>query len=71
MKKRTLTLALNKTKIVNLSVTTKIIGGTGIESDINDPNTVCGIDTHMTDDKTNGNNSIPTVVTLVCLSILC
>ncbi len=70
MKKRTLTLS--KTKIVNLSLTNKIIGGTDFESDINDPNATCGIDTHMTDDKTNGNNSVPTVVLLsICHSILC
>ncbi|WP_420573785.1 hypothetical protein [Kordia sp.] len=66
MKKKSLVLSLKKTKIVNLSTMSSLYGGTDpIETDIHDPEASCGEcttnDTHMTDDKSNTNNSIPTI----------
>jgi len=71
MKKHTLTL--NKTKIVNLSVATQIFGGSGLESDVHNPDATCGIDTtstgDMTDDKGNSNNGSPTIT--LCRTSIC
>ncbi|WP_430408751.1 hypothetical protein [Kordia sp.] len=64
MKKRSKVFVLNKTKIVNLSNIQKIVGGTDLESNVNNPDETCGsLNTEppsdMTDDRTNTDNYIP------------
>ena len=66
MKRQTLKLNLKKTKIVNLSTTSQLYGGTDgpMETDMNDPEASCGVRTTydtVTNDKANTNNGIPTI----------
>ncbi|AXG71495.1 hypothetical protein KORDIASMS9_03752 [Kordia sp. SMS9] len=69
MKKKSLLLKLKKTKIVNLTTIHHLQGRSAepLETDTDDPGASCGqyctvTTTGMTDDKTNTNNSVPTVI---------
>ncbi|MEM6722207.1 MAG: hypothetical protein AAF611_22965 [Bacteroidota bacterium] len=66
MKKKSLPLTFKKTKIVNLTMLSKLHGGTEnpIQTDMHDPEASCGdCTTHDTgtNDKTNTNNGVPTL----------
>lgn len=68
MKKQTFSLKLKKTKIVNLTNTSRLHGGTdgtgGGQTDPNNPDYSCGdcgtVYCTGTNDKTNTNRTIPT-----------
>ncbi|MEM6722206.1 MAG: hypothetical protein AAF611_22960 [Bacteroidota bacterium] len=67
MKKKSFALQLNKTKIVNLTIASKLYGGTDgftEESDTNNPlasSGDCPSGYTCTNDKTNTNNTVPTL----------
>jgi len=67
MKKKPLSLRLNRIKIVNLHTLHNIYGASdGTETDPNNPEASCGDCSSdyctLTGDKTNTNNTVPTVL---------